>query len=522
MNVILTHLPPKPESRFNLYAGRPVACAALLEAIVKFSPDHRIIVYTPASLRNDYQRLREGYSNPSRLELMDAKAIKQSIGKGEQSVIQTFNTSLRYGLHLRWLCGCRPWPVVGLTHDLSSREVYEELLLAHITPPAPYDAIVTTSRCAHAVISNLIAKVSSVFERESPLRLKTIPLGIDVESFETSERDSARQRLKLFEDRPILLYLGRISHAMKADIIPLITAFSQLKCDQKPALVIAGGVLGELEQGSVARIKDYISEMELNRDVCVLTNVTAEQRIDLLSATDVLVSPADSLQESFGLVLLEAMAAGLPVIASDWNGYRELVDDSKTGLLIETLVPNEGLEGISHGLLFEERFWWYGEFSQSVVINIKQLIQAMTRLVENTDLAQRMGQAGRERVLKHYDWQHIIAAYQAHWRCLAVLAMESDYSIGVSPFTYSHSNVFHKHPSKTFDENVTVQRTREAAQESYALANPPAFLSAEKLYGILNMLVEPTRIVDLASPVPDLNRHIAYLLKHGLAEIIDD
>ena len=53
-----------------------------------------------------------------------------------------------------------------------------------------------------------------------------------------------------------------------------------------------------------------------------------------LAAADLFCSPADNLQETFGLSVLEAMASSLPVVASDWNGYRDLVLHGSTGWLV--------------------------------------------------------------------------------------------------------------------------------------------------------------------------------------------
>ena len=55
-------------------------------------------------------------------------------------------------------------------------------------------------------------------------------------------------------------------------------------------------------------------------------------------AADVFVSPSDNIQETFGLAVLEAMASGLPVVASDWDGYRDLVADGETGFLVPTAM----------------------------------------------------------------------------------------------------------------------------------------------------------------------------------------
>jgi glycosyltransferase involved in cell wall biosynthesis len=522
VNVILTHLPPKPGSDSKLYAGRPIVTFDLIEAFLRYTRDIRFIAYTPHSLKNQYQKYKNDYSNSDKLELMDAATIKQSIGLHEPTVIHTFTASLRYGFHLRWLCGSRRWPVVGMTHDLSSYEVFEELLLAHLASPAPYDAIVCTTKCARTVLENLIENVSTTIGCESKLQLPIIPLGVEPASFTSSDRRSVRRNLQLDNSRPVLLYLGRISRTMKADLIPLLTAVSRLSCINSPMLIIAGGVLSSREEESVEQIKNYIIELELNNDVRILTNITQQQRLELLSAADMLVSPADSYQETFGLVLLEAMAAGIPVIASDWDGYREVIEESKTGLLVETIMPSDGLEEISAGMLFEDRMWWYGEFSQSVAINMDQLVIAMTKLINDPDLRRRMGLAGRERVQKYFAWNHIVATYEQEWKRLISIAAESVYTIGASPYSYIHAEAFRLHPTKKFDSNTLVRRSLQHASTSFPVENPPLFLSSSTLQDILHAIEHPVRIRDIEVKRPKLSRHIAYLLKQGIAEIVDE
>ena len=67
----------------------------------------------------------------------------------------------------------------------------------------------------------------------------------------------------------------------------------------------------------------------------------AEKR-DLLAASDLFVSPVDNVQETFGLTPIEAMAAGLPSVVSDWDGYRDTVQHVEHGFRIPTLAPPAG------------------------------------------------------------------------------------------------------------------------------------------------------------------------------------
>jgi len=70
----------------------------------------------------------EQYQNTRRVELLDSDAIQTAFDQdADDVIIQSFTPSLRKSFHLRWLCGSPAWPVLGMTHDLSSNEVYDEL-----------------------------------------------------------------------------------------------------------------------------------------------------------------------------------------------------------------------------------------------------------------------------------------------------------------------------------------------------------------------------------------------------------
>ena len=75
------------------------------------------------------------------------------------------------------------------------------------------------------------------------------------------------------------------------------------------------------------------------------------------AAADIFLSLVDNPQETFGLAPVEAMAAGVPVVVSDWDGYRYTVTDGVEGFLISTLAPSRAQQGEElalqhdHGLL---------------------------------------------------------------------------------------------------------------------------------------------------------------------------
>src|SRR5262249_12239318 len=104
-------------------------------------------------------------------------------------------------------------------------------------------------------------------------------------------------------------------------------------------LVIAGD---DTEYHSAGAIREWCRALECQRSVCVIPDLTDARRRDLLAASDIFVSFSDNIQETFGISIVEAMAAGLPVVASDWDGYRELVTHEVTGFLVPTSWPALG------------------------------------------------------------------------------------------------------------------------------------------------------------------------------------
>jgi alpha-1,6-mannosyltransferase len=180
------------------------------------------------------------------------------------------------------------------------------------------------------------------------------PLGIDAGVFRPQRRDETlREHLGLDPDSRLLIYAGRFTQDKKLHV--LIEAVRKLGDPYHLILVGGGDPLPQAPQLTV---------IPFQRD--------QRQLARLLASADVLVHPGDC--ETFGLIVLEAMACGLPVVATNGGGVAELVDQ-ETGILAE---PN----------------------------SVDSLAGAIEAIYQR-DMA-RMGQAARAKAAGRYDWNEIL------------------------------------------------------------------------------------------------------------------
>jgi glycosyltransferase involved in cell wall biosynthesis len=145
-------------------------------------------------------------------------------------------------------------------------------------------------------------------------------------------------------------------------------------------------------------------------------------RRNVWHAADIFVSPVDNIQESFGLTPVEAMAAELPVVAGDWDGYRDTVRDGVEGFLAPSLTPPPGSAAdlaASYSSRGIDHDHYAGFTSQAVALDVEALARALVRLADDPGLRRAMGRAGRRRARKEFDWGRIIPRYQALWVELA-------------------------------------------------------------------------------------------------------
>jgi hypothetical protein len=140
-------------------------------------------------------------------------------------------------------------------------------------------------------------------------------------------------------------------------------------------------------------------------------------------AADLFVFPGESTVETFGNTVIEAMASGLPVIVSDWNGLRRHVVDGENGRLVATYwMP--ALDRIGEFSAFSTRWSTQLLLGQSVWVDVDMLAAALRELLDDPQLRHRMGRAGRRMAEDAYAWPRVMKQWRELWETLEKLALE--------------------------------------------------------------------------------------------------
>jgi len=325
----------------------------------------------------------------------------------------------------RRLYGDASWSLCGITHTTSSARAMDSIAALLTAPVQPWDAIICPSEAVKKNAENILqAQVQYLKHRLGISRLvqplfPVIPLGIHTEDFMFSDdqRISSRMELGISEEDLVVLYMGRLSFHAKAHPLAMYQALENTHRDTKKNIVL-------IECGWHANdyIKDAFTEAAAIACPSVrclhLDGRIARNRLIAWSGADIFCSLSDNIQETFGIVPIEAMASGLPVVVSDWDGYRDSVRHGVDGFRIPTLHPGPGLKedlSIRHAIGVDSYDKYCGYSSSFISIDIMALTSAFIELAQSEGLRRKMGEAGQQRAVGVYDWKAIIPQYEELW-----------------------------------------------------------------------------------------------------------
>ncbi|OGO43028.1 MAG: hypothetical protein A2Z05_05180 [Chloroflexi bacterium RBG_16_60_22] len=202
---------------------------------------------------------------------------------------------------------------------------------------APELRIVTerdsVQNCQRVIVATEREKAELIrYYGASPDRVSVVPCGVNLETFRPVDREAARQKLGLSDDK-ILLFVGRIDPLKGAD--RLLRALPRLGNTSSLKLVIIGG--DEYSRNEVEKLRKLAAGLGI-ADRVTFQGIVKQDRLPYFySAADVCVVP--SYYESFGLVALESLACGTPVVASDVGDLRNIIRPGETGYVVSENTP---------------------------------------------------------------------------------------------------------------------------------------------------------------------------------------
>jgi phosphatidylinositol alpha-mannosyltransferase len=221
------------------------------------------------------------------------------------------------------------------------------------------DGGIAVSPAAHRYVNNSF-----------PADYRIIPNGVDVDHFTRNSVPWPEYQ----DGKTNILFVGRLEK--RKGLKYLLEAFSRLKWDMPNIRLLVVG------PGNLDKDSHRILGARGLQDVVFAGRISSKDLARYYATAHIFCSPATGA-ESFGIVLLEAMAAGKPVIASDIEGYRGTVSHGQQGLLF---APKDS----------------------------EELARALTLLVANPELAQRMGARGH-RMVQQYRWDVVASQVEDYY-----------------------------------------------------------------------------------------------------------
>lgn len=448
----------------------------------------------------------------------------------------------------------RAYSLCGITHTTASARVMDALGDLAIAPVQPWDAIICTSRAVKGMVEHIWQSWSGYLEErigrrpEIPVQLPIIPLGVDSDAFAPSARAEQaraelRQRLGIADGDVAVLFFGRLSYHAKAHPLPMYLGL-QAAAESAAArvhLILAGWFANDaIRDEFISAAQAYCPAVK----VAIVDGRDATIRAGIWFAADIFTSLSDNVQETFGLAPIEAMAAALPLVVSDWDGYRDTVRHGVDGFCAPTHMPPPGLGGDlawRHYTGIDSYDRYIGHVSQTTSVDIAACKEAYIALIGQPELRRRMGEAGRRRAREVFDWRVVIAAYQALWQDLAERRRGGREYAPLSPGAPAHPlredpyAVFADYPTAAFDvadevelvagaEAGQLTRLRGQGMNTFAAAVLGDAADCEALLDRLETLRRCTVEQLLAGFPPDkrrvLHRTVGWLAKVGLVRFV--
>ncbi|MFH0900863.1 MAG: glycosyltransferase family 4 protein [Pseudomonadota bacterium] len=574
MRTLATLTPPGTfagQERNSPLVGRMVANSAFLHALLLHGSFDDLFLFVGED--RDIDPLRAvmeaiGTGAPARnVRIANVFELPAVLAGGGISVIHLLSTTGFFDIAwLRDRYATEPVPVTAQIHSISYPGSIQEWLRGAILPASPRDAIVCSSTAGRDAIASMMrrlagaaigrlpavtaagdaaASVSAAVSAAAsapastpasalpplPCGLTVIPLGIDVDAVSGGDRARLRKKLSIPESAFVLLSVGRFTEYDKMDLFPLLQAFRGAISrtppgDARPLFLVMAGARQGTRTPEMLQL--WATALGINDRVRLVVDFPEGEKKDLLAAADLFVSPCDSPQETFGLAVVEAMAAGLPVVVSDYDGYKDTATE-EVGIRVPTRACADLSELADLAILMYERPL-HLMLGQNVEVDLAALEEAIVEMHQNERRRTAAAQNARRRARDLYAWPRVIASYEREWRRLAAMPSGRHERPARNPLSLDYDTAFANYPSERLSTERTVQRT-PFAEEAIAKGGHPIYpelrylISDPRVALVYQSSVEPVTIARLTSLLVDSDPQrpawhaqylIGWMLKHGM------
>jgi starch synthase len=246
-----------------------------------------------------------------------------------------------------------------------------------------------------AVSHGMRADILRSYPALDPERVSVVYNGIDLDKWKPVTDDAVLADLGIQSDRPTVVFVGRITR--QKGLPYLLRAIERLSPEVQVVLCAGAPDTPEI----LEEVAGGVRELQKTRSGIVWIDKLLDQRSLSVVLTSATVFVCPSVYEPLGIVNLEAMACGLPVVGTATGGIPEVVDDGVTGVL----VPIDQIQDGTGTPVDPEQF-------------VADLAAALTEVLSDPERAKAMGRAGRVRAEQQFSWAQIAVETERIYRSL--------------------------------------------------------------------------------------------------------
>jgi D-inositol-3-phosphate glycosyltransferase len=485
------------------------------------------------SAKENFKEMFSHIKNYEKVKIIRMSNLNKYIDKYEYIVFHHTDITAQIYYHFRDILFSKRIPISNFMHLASHPAIMSEFRSFLFLNSHAYDTIIcptySAAKCVNKIFQLSIDKMKTKAAFNG--KIEVIPFGVDTNKFIPRDKESVRNKYHIDKDIIIIGYIGRLASNNKMDIMPLIKIFYNIlkKTGRNDIYLFIIGK--EQEKNYVEYLLKYITMFQISDKIKIITEHNNSDIQYYYSLLDIFVSPCEHIQETFGITPIEAMSAGIPVVISDWDGYKETVTDNYDGFKIPTYwhKSSDYIDYSSENTDVEKK---YMRLNQTVCVDVGKYEDALIKLIKDKNLREFIGRNARKTILEKYNWETIIQRLEKLW----ITNYEDFIERKIVEQKQEQKlffNIFDHYPSSSISEMDTIVSTGFykycSIQPNRIFIHPLVKdMIVKKVISKIDMLCsEKIKIFDIIKLLNSktvgediIYRHILWMLKHDYLKLL--